>query len=87
MDKKRKVTFDEPYPSLPADDQLLVVVKEGAGENLRQRKRSRAASKLSMQSDTSEEGGDQSHVRTDSVVSFVAYRLKKLCTFVFRFNT
>ena len=65
----KKVSFGEPPPSEQNEDELLVVVNDGTFETKRQRKRSRAESKVSMGSDTGEKEEIQSHVRTDSFVS------------------
>lgn len=73
MDKDKKVSFDvfpEPHAG---DDELLVVVNQGASDLSRARKRSRAISKVSMGSEAEEEIEDQSIARTESSVSTKEY--------------
>lgn len=74
MDKGKKVSFDVfPQPHA-GDDELLVVVNQGASDFSRARRRSRAISKVSMGSEAEEEIEDQSIARTESSVSTKEYR-------------
>ena len=73
MDKDKKVSFDvfpEPHAG---DEELLVVVNQGASDSSRVRRRSRAVSKVSMGSEAEEEIEDQSIARTESSVSTKEY--------------
>lgn len=67
MDKGKKVSFQEPDDSQPEEMELLVVVKNDAGEKQRKRKRSRSVSKVSM--DDGEKMEENSAVLSESVVS------------------
>lgn len=67
MNKGKKVSFQEPDDSQPEEKELLVVVKDDAGEKQRKRKRSRSDSKVSM--DDVEKMEDNSAVLSESVVS------------------
>ncbi|KAL9951416.1 hypothetical protein ACROYT_G044075 [Oculina patagonica] len=70
----KKVSFQEN----PGDEKLLVVFNEGASNGPRQRKRSRAASKMSMGSETGEEEEKPALDRDDSVKSPKSDRLHQL---------
>lgn len=67
MNKGKKVSFQEPDDSQPEEKELLVVVKDDAGEKQRKRKRSRSVSKLSM--DDGDKMEENSAVLSESVVS------------------
>lgn len=67
MDKGKKVSFQEPDDSQPEEKELLVVVKDDAGEKQRKRKRSRSVSKVSM--DDGEKTEENSTILSESVVS------------------
>ena len=67
MDKGKKVSFQEPDDSQLEEKELLVVVKDHAGEKQRKRKRSRSVSKVSM--DDGEKMEENSAVLSESVVS------------------
>lgn len=67
MDKGKKVSFQEADGSQPEEKELLVVVKDDAGEKQRKRKRSRSVSKVSM--DDVEKMEENSAVLSESVVS------------------
>lgn len=67
MNKGKKVSFQEPDDSQPEEKELLVAVKDDAGEKQRKRKRSRSVSKVSM--DDVEKMEDNSAVLSESVVS------------------
>ncbi|XP_073259061.1 transient receptor potential cation channel subfamily A member 1-like [Porites lutea] len=78
MDKDKKVSFDvfpEPHAG---DEELLVVVNQGASDSSRVRRRSRAVSKVSMGSEAEEETEDQSIARTESSKSDKTDRLHQL---------
>ena len=80
MEKDKKVSFDvfpEPHAG---DEELLVVVNQGASDFSRVRRRSRAVSKVSMGSEAEEETEDQSIGRTESSVSTKEYRYSTMCT-------
>lgn len=57
------------FQEAPGDEKLLVAFNEGASDGARQRKRSRAVSKVSMGSETGEEEDKQGIDRDDSIVS------------------
>lgn len=63
--EEKKVSFQE----APGDEKRLVVFNEGASDGPRQRKRSRAPSKMSMGSETGDEEEKAALDRDDSVVS------------------
>ena len=67
MDKGKKVSFQEPDDSQLEEKELLVVVKDDAGEKQRKRKRSRSVSEVSM--DDGEKMEENSAVLSESVVS------------------
>ena len=67
MNKGKKVSFQELDDSQPEETELLVVVKDDAGEKQRKRKRSRSVSKVSM--DDVEKMEENSAVLSESVVS------------------
>lgn len=67
MNKGKKVSFQELDDSQPEEMELLVVVKDDAGEKQRKRKRSRSVSKVSM--DDVEKMEENSAVLSESVVS------------------
>lgn len=67
MNKGKKVSFQEPDDSQPEEKELLVVVKDDAGEKQRKRKRSRSLSKVSM--DDVEKMEENSAALSESVVS------------------
>lgn len=67
MNKGKKVSFQEPDDSQPEEKELLVVVKDDAGEKQRKRKRSRSVSEVSMDGDEKME--ENSAVLSESVVS------------------
>ena len=69
MNKGKKVSFQEPDDSQPEEKELLVVVKDDAGQKQRKRKRSRSDSKVSM--DGGEKMEENSTVLSESVVSRV----------------
>lgn len=67
MNKGKEVSFQELDDSQPEEMELLVVVKDDAGEKQRKRKRSRSVSKVSM--DDVEKMEENSAVLSESVVS------------------
>lgn len=67
MNKGKKASFQELDDSQPEEMELLVVVKDDAGEKQRKRKRSRSVSKVSM--DDVEKMEENSAVLSESVVS------------------
>lgn len=67
MNKGKKVSIQELDDSQPEEMELLVVVKDDAGEKQRKRKRSRSVSKVSM--DDVEKMEENSAVLSESVVS------------------
>lgn len=75
MDGKKKVSFQDTSPSISSEDLLVVEVKNGGAQaqslkEERQRKRSRAASTVTMETTVpGEEEGNQLQVSLDDVVS------------------
>ena len=73
MDNAKKVSFQDPSSPQPEEKELLVVVKDNAGEKRRWRKRSRMVSTVSMETEKEEEAEDNSRlIRTDSIVSYLS---------------
>ena len=82
MDREnKKVSFHEAAAPLPGDEKLLVVINHGASENKRQRKRSRAVSNVSLESDGGDKEEEQSLVPTESFVSMLQVLLQKLALY------
>lgn len=70
MENKKKVSFGNGLPSESGDENPLVVFNKGASDaGARHRKRSRAASRVSMGSATSDEEGTEVLAPGEAVVS------------------